>query len=153
MTRLHEAHHAATTHLPAPPAAVLLGDTVVRTADLVRLLTVDQVLCAEDLRHELPTLKVPRAALAQAVRMLAEVMRTRHPGGSIEIRVPPFAAIQCGDPGEPRHTRGTPPNVVECQPLTFIRLCRGHDTFAAARHRNELTASGTRADISAWLPL
>lgn len=112
--------------------------------DPARRQNLEQVLEAEE---------VPRAHLADAVRLLAEILCQRHPGRSIEVRVPPFVAVQCGNPGEPRHTRGTPPTVIECQPLPFVRLCCGRVTWAEALARNEISASGVRADISDWLPL
>ena len=63
------------------------------------------------------------------MRTLAAMLAARHPGRSVEVRIPPYAAVQCGigDPG-PTHTRGTPPNVVETSPLTFLRLATGRLT-------------------------
>jgi hypothetical protein len=73
------------------------------------------------------------------------------PGNSVEVRVPPYAAIQCV-PG-PRHTRGTPPGVVETDPVTWIRLATGALTWAEAVGDGQLIASGERTDLSAYLPL
>ena len=73
------------------------------------------------------------------------------PGRSVEVRVPPYAAIQC-IPG-PRHTRGTPPGVVETDPLTWIRLSLGVLSWQEARDSGALRASGERTDLSAYLPL
>ncbi|HEX4729391.1 MAG TPA: sterol carrier family protein, partial [Jatrophihabitans sp.] len=64
-----------------------------------------------------------RPALAAAVRGVAGLLPDRYPGRSVEVRVPPFTAVQCIE--GPRHTRGTPPNVVETDPLTFLRLATG----------------------------
>ena len=69
----------------------------------------------------------------------------------MEVRVPPFAAIQCV-PG-PRHTRGTPPNVVETDPLTWLDLAAGRLDWAAAVAAGRVRASGQRADLSAYLPV
>jgi hypothetical protein len=127
-----------------------------KVADVLRLLSLEWVLYSDDLTRAVPRQRpviVPRTNLADAVRLLADIVRTRHPGGSVEIRVAPFVAVQCGAPSEPRHTRGTPPNVVECQPLPFIRLCRGRETWFEAMRWNHLTASGARADLSEWFPL
>ncbi|MFD0867185.1 sterol carrier family protein, partial [Tessaracoccus lubricantis] len=66
----------------------------------------------------------------------------RHPGASIEVRVPPFAAVQIGFASGPRHTRGTPPNVVEMTGETFVALATGRLAWAAA----DLRASGVHAD-------
>ena len=54
---------------------------------------------------------------------LAGMLPARYPGRSVEVRVPPFTAVQCIE--GPRHTRGTPPNVIETDPLTFLRLATG----------------------------
>src|ERR1700750_1871683 len=72
----------------------------------------------------------PRAELRTAVRYLLDLLAARAPGRAIEVRVPPYAAVQCGE--GPRHTRGTPPNVVETDPVTWIRLATGRLTWAAA---------------------
>lgn len=69
------------------------------------------------------------------------------PGRSVEVRVPPFAAVQCIEGA--RHTRGTPPAVVETDPETWIALARGTLTWAQAR----VHASGERSDLSPLLPL
>jgi len=94
-----------------------------------------------------PARPVLRAAVSYTIGLLA----SRAPGRSVEVRVPPFAAVQCV-PG-PRHTRGTPPNVVETDPLTWLDLATGELTWAAAVASGRLRASGQRADISAYLPL
>ena len=65
----------------------------------------------------------PRDALRSAVRYLLLVLADTVPGKAVEVRVPPVAAVQC-IPGV-RHTRGTPPNVVETDPVTWIRLATG----------------------------
>lgn len=93
-------------------------------------------------------------ALATAVRLLADQLATAHPGQSLEVRVPPFAAIQCDPSGTgPTHTRGTPPNVVETDPRTFLRLATGRLTWDAARTAGLVSASGIRADLTDLLPL
>ena len=73
------------------------------------------------------------------------------PGRSVEVRVPPFGAIQCVE--GPRHTRGTPPNVVEIDPVTFIQLAAGRVDWADAVRDGRIRASGIRADISALFPI
>lgn len=93
----------------------------------------------------------PRPTLATAVRYTLEELATRHPGRSVEVRVPPFAAVQCG-PG-PRHTRGTPPSVVETDADTWLRLVVGDLTWAQALGSGAVRASGERADLTAWMPL
>src|SRR6266700_179162 len=78
---------------------------------------------------------------------LAEIMAAQAPGRSVELRIPPFVAVQAI--AGPRHTRGTPPSVVETDPLTWIRLATGRVAWADAA----VSASGQRADLSAYLPL
>jgi uncharacterized protein (TIGR03083 family) len=92
-----------------------------------------------------------REALAITVRQLADAMAAKVPGNSVELRVPPFAAVQCV-PG-PRHTRGTPPNVVEMAPRTWIRLAAGRMTWDEATAEALVSASGQRADLKEFLPL
>ncbi|MDA3644897.1 sterol carrier family protein [Saccharopolyspora indica] len=92
-----------------------------------------------------------RPELAAAVRLSLRTLEQIAPGNSVEVRVPPFAAVQCV--AGPRHTRGTPPNVVETDARTWLQLATGRLTWPEALDRGALTASGTRADISQWLPL
>jgi hypothetical protein len=93
----------------------------------------------------------PRAELRTAVRYLLDLLAARAPGRAIEVRVPPYAAVQCGE--GPRHTRGTPPNVVEADPVTWIRLATGRLTWAEASGSGQIAASGVRADLSVFLPV
>lgn len=93
----------------------------------------------------------PQAALRTAARYLLQVLATGAPGRSVEVRVVPVAAVQCV--AGPRHTRGTPPNVVETDPLTWVRLATGRLGWAEALGTGALKASGARADLSAYLPL
>lgn len=141
---------------PAQPAVVIVDGSALRAGDLLRAVGLDWVTLADDLNRALPhrsPVAHPRDALADAVRVVAEIVRSRHPGRSVEVRIPPFAAVQCGTPGEPAHTRGTPPTVVECEPLPFLRLCRGRTTWADAHDQGQLSASGIRGDLSEWFPL
>ncbi len=93
-----------------------------------------------------------RADLAAAVRLTARTLAAQAPGASVEVRVPPFVAVQCV--AGPRHTRGTPPNVVETDPRTWLLLATGLLQVTEARTAGALRMSGARApEISAWLPL
>lgn len=92
-----------------------------------------------------------RDTLARAVRVSLRALAQRAPGGAVEVRVPPFAAVQCG--AGPRHTRGTPPNVVETDPRTWLALATARQTWTAALAAGQVSASGPRADLSPWLPL
>lgn len=92
-----------------------------------------------------------RTDLATAVRYLLQLLVEKAPGGSVEVRVPPFGAVQVIE--GPRHTRGTPPNVVETDPATWIALATGELSWAAAAASGRITASGVRADLSDVLPV
>jgi hypothetical protein len=89
--------------------------------------------------------------LRAAARYLLQLLAARHPGRVLEVRIPPVAAVQCL-PG-PVHTRGTPPNVVETDPLTWVRLATGRLGWADAVGSAAVHASGPRADLAAYLPL
>jgi hypothetical protein len=89
--------------------------------------------------------------LRDAVRALLAALAKRAPGRSVEVRVPPYGAVQCLS--GPRHARGTPPNVVETDPMTWVSLASGRLTWAEALKAGRVAASGNRADLSALLPL
>ncbi len=89
--------------------------------------------------------------LATAVRYLLEELATRAEGNTVEVRVPPFGAVQCIE--GPRHTRGTPPNVIEMSPETWFALAVGNLSWDAALAAGSIHASGTRAEIKDHLPL
>jgi hypothetical protein len=89
--------------------------------------------------------------LRDAVRALLRELARRAPGRSVEVRVPPYGAIQCV--AGPTHTRGTPPNVVETDPLTWLQMATGRLAWSAAIASGRVRASGVRTDISAYLPL
>ena len=93
----------------------------------------------------------PRSVLGAAVKTTARWLAQQVPGRSVELRVPPHVAVQLV-PG-PRHTRGTPPNVVETDAATWLRLATGQVTWADAVSDGRVTASGNRADLSPYLPL
>jgi len=80
---------------------------------------------------------------------LAELVRLA-PGRAIEVRVPPYAAVQCGD--GPTHTRGTPANVIEMNADTWLALVSGDLSWTAALGDGLISASGARADLSHLLP-
>ena len=108
----------------------IVGEAAVRTAD------------AAD---------APRDTIALAVRYLLQVLAERAEGNTVEVRVPPFGAVQCIE--GPRHTRGTPPNVVEMDAATWLALATGALGWDAAVADARVAASGTRADLSDVLPV
>lgn len=96
--------------------------------------------------------KPARGEIAAAVRASARTLAQAAPGHSVEVRVPPFVAVQCVS--GPRHTRGTPPNIVETDPRTWLLLATGLLTFDDASSSGRLTASGSRAsEVAYWLPI
>ncbi|MFF7291263.1 sterol carrier family protein [Microbacterium sp. NPDC008134] len=95
--------------------------------------------------------KPPRTALATAVRYMLQLLDEKAPGNSVEVRVPPFGAVQVIQ--GPRHTRGTPPNVVEMDAATWLAVALGQEQWADAAASGRIAASGTRADLADVLPL
>jgi hypothetical protein len=93
----------------------------------------------------------PRAVVGSAVKTTARWLAQHVPGRSVELRVPPHVAVQCVE--GPRHTRGTPPNVVETDAATWLRLATGQLDWETAVTEGRVTASGNRADLSPHLPL
>ena len=93
----------------------------------------------------------PRAVVGAAVKTTARWLAQHVPGRSVELRVPPHVAVQCIE--GPRHTRGTPPNVVETDAATWLRLATGQLDWGTAVAEGNVVASGNRADLSAHLPL
>ena len=88
--------------------------------------------------------------LEQVKRTLA-LLTAKAPGGAIEVRVPPYAAVQCG--AGPKHTRGTPPNVIEMNAETWLALAAGQLNWNVAMDKGKISASGVRADLTEYLPL
>jgi len=93
-----------------------------------------------------------RAELARAVRLSLRALAQLAPGNSVEVRVPPFAVVQCV--AGPRHTRGTPPNVVQTDAATWLRLATDRLRWADAVGAGRVSASGNRAaEVAVLLPL
>lgn len=90
-------------------------------------------------------------AIGETVRATLRQLAKFAPGRAIEVRVPPYAAVQCGE--GPVHTRGTPPNTIEMSAQTWLALAQGIKTWEEAMTSGEVRASGVRADLSPFLPL
>jgi uncharacterized protein (TIGR03083 family) len=137
------------------------GDPVVsarrgplRLSDLMITRVNELVVHSLDLSASVPEVDPVRldpAALGVATRMLTGILAERVPGHSVELRVPPYAAVQCV--AGPRHTRGTPPNVVEVDAMTWVELACGRCDWSAAIDDGRIRASGERADLSEQLPV
>lgn len=94
---------------------------------------------------------VDRSTVALAVRYTLQLLAEQAPGGTVEVRVPPHGAVQCIE--GPKHTRGTPPNVVETDAATWLALAVGDLSWADARASGRVHASGQRADLDLQLPV
>ncbi len=93
-----------------------------------------------------------RPEIAEAVRLTARTLAALAPGSSVEVRIPPFVAVQCIS--GPEHRRGNPPNVVEADPRTWLRLATGLLSVSDAAASGALKLSGSRAaEVADWLPL
>jgi Bacterial SCP ortholog len=108
---------------------------------------VGRAALARALAHDPPD----RADLRDATRYLLEELASRAPGHTVEVRVPPFGAVQCVE--GPQHTRGTPPNVVETDPATWLQLATGGLDWTESVATGAVRASGERADLSSFLPI
>ncbi|MFJ2779134.1 sterol carrier family protein [Kitasatospora sp. NPDC087315] len=122
-------------------------------SDLLVTRLVEAVVHADDLAAALGLAAFPhdRQAVAAVTRLLADAFADRAPGGAVELRIPPYAVVQAVE--GPRHTRGTPPNVVETDPFTWIRLATGRTDWASAVDADRVSASGERSDLRAYLPV
>ena len=92
-----------------------------------------------------------RETIAVAVRYLLQLLAEQAPGNTVEVRVPPFGAVQAIE--GPRHTRGTPPNVIEMDAATWLALATGVRDWASAVREGVVSASGSRADLTGHLPI
>ena len=104
-------------------------------------MSLEAVLAALDAGEQPP--------LGDLVKETARAFAAEHPGKSVELRVPPYVAVQCV--AGPRHTRGTPPNVVETDPVTWLQLYGGKLAWEAAVADGRVRASGERSDLSELL--
>lgn len=134
------AYDRVAAQLSRPPATLAESDDVAEIVQMLRAAEPQRTASDYD-----------RIALRVACRALTARLAARAPGRSVELRVPPYAAVQCV-PG-PRHTRGTPPSVVETDPLTWLDLAAGRTTWARAVEAGNVRASGARSDLSPYLPL
>lgn len=116
---------------------------------------IDDTAGQDAVRRELAALDTggtgDRASAALATRYLLQLLVDAAPGNTLEVRVPPHGAAQVVE--GPRHTRGTPPNVIEMDAATWLALATGRLSWDAARAAHRASASGQRADLSGLLPL
>ncbi|MBC7442426.1 MAG: hypothetical protein H7311_07880 [Ramlibacter sp.] len=117
-------------------ARARIDDGVGRAA--VRAFAAEQAAASRDIR-------------ALAVRYTLQLLAEQASGNTLEVRVPPFGAVQCI--AGPRHTRGTPPNVVETDAATWLALVTGTLAWSDGLATGRIHASGSRADLAAHLPL
>jgi len=84
-------------------------------------------------------------ALKSQVKKILKLVQEIAPGNSVELRIPPYAAIQC-IPGSV-HRRGTPPNVVEMSGHTLIKLIEDPTRWEEFCYKGLISASGTNANL------
>jgi len=96
-------------------------------------------------------MKMRDPKILDEVKSTLALLAVKAPGRAIEVRIPPYAAIQFGE--GPTHTRGTPANVIEMEAATWIALASGEITWGDALKNGAVTASGLRADLTPYLPL
>lgn len=126
----------------------------IRWSDFLATRCIELAIHTDDLNRSVPEqtpIELAAGCCRLAVRRLADVLAERAPGRSVEVRIPPAAAVQVI--AGPRHTRGTPSAVVELPPVIFLRLAAGRLDWAAAVREGAVVASGQRADLSGVLPL
>ncbi|HSX66546.1 sterol carrier family protein [Nocardioides sp.] len=92
-----------------------------------------------------------RAEVKLLVKETLSLLERRAPGHSVEVRVPPYGAVQAVEGG--RHTRGTPRAVVETDAATWLAIAAGELSWHEALDSGALRASGERTDLTAYLPL
>ncbi len=126
----------------------------IRALDMLATRVDELVVHSLDLSASVPDVSpvdIDSRALAISCRLLTGILAERVPGRTVEVRVPPYAAVQCV--AGPRHTRGTPANVVEVAPILWVELATGRQSWAEALRTGGLQVSGERADISEHLPV
>lgn len=131
--------------VPARWGAIRLGDYL---ATRCVELTVHSLDLGHAIGREVP---LDRDAASVAVRLLAEVLAAVAPGRAVELRIPPFAAVQAIE--GPRHTRGTPGSVVETDAQTWLELATGRRAWSDEVAHGRVAASGERSDLSSYLPV
>lgn len=89
--------------------------------------------------------------ILEQVKTTLNALTVKAPGRAIEVRIPPYAAVQCGE--GPTHTRGTPPNTIEMDAQTWLALASGELSWDQAVDSGAVLASGLRADLAQFLPL
>ncbi len=88
--------------------------------------------------------------ILEQVKTTLNALTVKAPGRAIEVRIPPYAAVQCGE--GPTHTRGTPPNTIEMDAQTWLALASGELSWDQAVDSGAVLASGLRADLAQFLP-
>lgn len=155
LTEIDLAVRSLQTTLSRPlPPVIRAPRGPLTVTDCLTTRVIELIVHTDDLNRSLPdraSIVFDRKAMGIAVRALTGMLETAYPGRSVEVRVPPFAAVQAID--GPRHTRGTPPNVIETDGVTFVRLATGRLSWPEALEKALVRASGSRADLSDQLPL
>lgn len=137
---------------PDPTFIVPARFGAIRLADYLATrcveLTVHSLDLGQAIDREIP---LDRDAATVAVRLLAQVLARHAPGHAVEVRIPPFTAVQAIE--GPRHSRGTPGSVVETDATTWLELATGRTPWTDALSTGRVSASGERSDLSSYLPV
>lgn len=153
-------HHVHESRMEADDAVTAASATFVvptrlgaiKLADYLATRCVEATVHALDLAAATDTVPaLDDRALSVTVKVLAAALAAKVPGRSVELRIPPYTAVQAVE--GPRHTRGTPPNVVETDAITWLELATGRLAWATATAEGRISASGERADLSPYLPV
>ncbi|MFL6238297.1 MAG: sterol carrier family protein [Actinomycetes bacterium] len=156
LARLDAEHAAMEAALDQVDRDVIVGARrgPIRVSDFLVTRVNELVVHSRDLSASVADAQpvgIDGSALGFAVRMLLAILGERAPGKSVEVRVPPYAAVQCIE--GPRHTRGTPSNVIEVEPMLWVELACGRVNWPDAVATGQVHASGERADLSEQLPV
>lgn len=144
---------ATLASIPASATTVIARRGPVRLVDFLITRLFEYVIHGDDLARSLDQQPpaFSRDVMRITVRGLLDTLAAQHPGRTVEVRVPPLAAVQCIE--GPRHTRGTPPNVIETDPWTWIRLASGRITWDDSVTQRLVSASGQRASLAGVIPV
>jgi uncharacterized protein (TIGR03083 family) len=137
-----------------PADVIIAGRGPIRVMDWLESRIAELVIHTDDLNRSLPRrmpIEIDREALGRVCRLLIGVLATRAPGKAVEVRIPPYVAVQVV--AGVAHTRGTPPNVIEMGPSEWIRLAAGRQSWTELVAAGAVAASGSRADLAMWMPI
>ena len=152
--QIHDARLAAAASVQTTTGAFVVPSRLgaIKLVDFLASRVIEATVHVLDLAAATDTdVAIDDEALGISARSLAFAFAEKAPGRSVELRVPPHVAVQAV--GGPRHTRGTPPNVVETDAVTWLELACGRADWGQSVRAGAVAASGERADLAAYLPV